>query len=121
MKCNKMKALAEFLGVEEEEIKQSSYNENLFEYGNQEYLQEYLVYTVEGFKIFDTLQKAHNKKKRILCFTEHKITGNLYCVASTTFFTNKSRICIHTSIYEDDIFYIIEDNEKNREIMEKII
>jgi len=43
MKCNKMKydkikALAEFLGVEEEEIKQSNYNENLFEYGNQEYL-----------------------------------------------------------------------------------
>jgi hypothetical protein len=43
MKCNKMeydrmKTLAEFLGVEEEELKQSSYNENLFEYGNQEYL-----------------------------------------------------------------------------------
>jgi len=109
MKCNKMKlkALAEFLGVEEEEIKQSNYNENLFEYRNQ----EYLVCTVEGFEIFETLQKAHNKKKRILCFTEHKITGNLYCVASTTFFTNKSRICIDTCIYEDDIFYIIEDKE----------
>ena len=117
MKCNKMKALAEFLGVEEEEIKQSTYNENLFEYRNQ----EYLVCTVEGFKIFDTLQKAHNKKKRILCFTEHKITGNLYCVASTKFYENSSCICIHTSIYEDDIFYIIEDNEKNREIIQKII
>jgi len=103
----KLKALAEFLGVEEEEIKQSNYNENLFEYRNQ----EYLVCTVEGFEIFETLQKAHNKKKRILCFTEHKITGNLYCVASTTFFTNKSRICIDTCIYEDDIFYIIEDKE----------
>jgi len=103
----KLKALAEFLGVEEEEIKQSNYNENLFEYRNQ----EYLVCTVEGFEIFETLQKAHNKKKRILCFREHKITGNLYCVASTTFFTNKSRICIDTCIYEDDIFYIIEDKE----------
>ena len=38
MKYDKIKALAEFLGVEEEEIKQSNYNENLFEYGNQEYL-----------------------------------------------------------------------------------
>ena len=98
MKCNKMKddrikALAEFLEIEE----------------------------VEGFKIFDTLKEAHNNKKRILCFTEHKITGNLCCIASTKFYENSSCICIHTSIYEDDIFYIIEDNEKNREIMEKII
>ena len=76
---------------------------------------------VEGFKIFDTLQKAHNKKKRILCFTEHKITGNLCCIASTIFYRNGSCIYIHTSIYEDDIFYIIEDNEKNKEIIQKII
>jgi len=38
MEYDRMKTLAEFLGVEEEELKQSSYNENLFEYGNQEYL-----------------------------------------------------------------------------------
>jgi hypothetical protein len=38
MKDKKIKALANFLGADEEEINQSSYNENLFEYGNQEYL-----------------------------------------------------------------------------------
>lgn len=34
----KIQALANFLGEDQEEINQSSYNENLFEYGNQEYL-----------------------------------------------------------------------------------
>ena len=43
MKCNKMeydkiKTLASFLEVEEEEINQSSYDEKIFELGNQEYL-----------------------------------------------------------------------------------
>ena len=34
----RIKTLAEFLEVETDEINQSSYDENLFEYGNQEYL-----------------------------------------------------------------------------------
>lgn len=76
---------------------------------------------VEGFEIFETLQKAHNKKEKILCFTKHKITGNLYCVASTKFYENKSCICIHASIYEDDVFYVVEDNEKNREAMMNLL
>ncbi|NMA64573.1 MAG: hypothetical protein GX964_11135 [Syntrophomonadaceae bacterium] len=38
MKNEKIKTLAEFLEVEEEEIQKVSYNENLFEAGNQEYL-----------------------------------------------------------------------------------
>jgi hypothetical protein len=37
MENSKIKALAEFLEVEENEINQSSYDENTFEYGNQEY------------------------------------------------------------------------------------
>jgi len=38
MEDNKIKALAEFLGVEEGEIEVSSYDEDIFEYGSEEYL-----------------------------------------------------------------------------------
>lgn len=38
MTNEKINALVEFLGVDQEEISISSYNDNLFEYGNQEYL-----------------------------------------------------------------------------------
>ena len=35
---NKVKALAQHLGVSKKDIEQSSYDENLFEYGSGEYL-----------------------------------------------------------------------------------
>lgn len=61
MKEQKIEALANFLEVDKEEINQSNYNENLFEYGNQEYLvltddeadeatKEYIEESVWSFK-----------------------------------------------------------------------
>lgn len=62
MKEQKIKALANFLEVEEDEINQSSYNENLFKCGSQEYLvctnkeanQEAKDYILESLWAFNT-------------------------------------------------------------------